>query len=266
MVVSMDVIINKQYGDATNQHTCEYWVQAARRKWVIACIAGPPCETWSCARGAPLPDALEQQKETYCSGPRILRDLEHLWGFDSLTLRELRQVSVGNALLCFALLMVIELIITDGYALLEHPAEPLDDGTKASIWRLPLLKALECFPNVEIIRFAQGLMGASSPKPTNLLLVNLPLLLQDLHEGRVRTELLRMAAIGKSNDGSWRTSALKEYAPAMCRSIAISLFRAFQSCPVADAAEEPLPAFLQLCQSLVQTDFGESMGADYAGS
>lgn len=265
MVVSMDIIINKQYGDATNQHTCEYWVQATRRKWVIACIAGPPCETWSCARGAPLPGA-DAEEGPNNHGPRILRDIEELWGFDALTLRELRQICVGNALLCFALRMIIELIITNGFALLEHPAEPLDDGLKASIWRLPLVKALELFPNVEIIRFAQGLMGTSSPKPTNLLLVNLPLLLQDLHAGRVRTELPRTSAIGRSSDGTWRTSALKEYAPAMCRSIAISLFRALQQSPLAEAAEEPLPAFLQLCQSLVQTDYGESMGADYAGS
>ena len=44
LVVSMDLIISKEYGDAMNEQTCEYWLHAIRQKWVIACLAGPRCE------------------------------------------------------------------------------------------------------------------------------------------------------------------------------------------------------------------------------
>ena len=43
--------------------------------------------------------------------------------------------------------------------------------------------------HVQKLRFAQGLMGAYTPKPTHLLVVNLPGLLGDLHSHRVRKEL-----------------------------------------------------------------------------
>ena len=46
-------------------------------------------------------------------------------------------------------------------------------------------------PGVEKIRFAQGLLGAKTAKPTELLRVNLPSMMQHLHANRVRKELPR---------------------------------------------------------------------------
>ena len=52
-------------------------------------------ETWTCAREHQLQDS------GFGSGPRVVRDLSELWGFSSLTLRELAQIIVGNELLVF---------------------------------------------------------------------------------------------------------------------------------------------------------------------
>ena len=53
--------------------------------------------------------------------------------------------------------------------------------------------------------------------------VNLKHLMMDLHCCRVRSEIPNKAAIGKNACRHWRTSALKEYAPALCKGMALSL-------------------------------------------
>ena len=73
-IVSMDIIIDQQYGDARKSTTLHYWLAAIRDRKVIAIIAGPPCETWSVAREHALTDG---------RGPRPVRSELELWGFDS---------------------------------------------------------------------------------------------------------------------------------------------------------------------------------------
>ena len=255
-VISMDIIVDPHWGDASNPQTRAYWIQAIRNKWVLAFVGGPPCETWSSARG----HAVDVEDER--SSPRIIRDLEQLWGFDATTLREVSQLIVGNTLLCFALWAVMELALSDGFAVLEHPAEPAQPEA-ASIWRLPFMQVLLAMPHVQQLRFAQGLLGAPSPKPTHLLVVNLPELLGDLHRHRVRRELPRQTAIGKSHTGAWRTTILKEYPPAFCCSMAESFLRAFDACEV-DHSIAPSDEFLRRCAVMVCTEYGQAMGADYA--
>ena len=82
-------------------------------------LAGPPCESWSKARSVPVESFDSGTGPTLRRGQRILRDVQRLWGFDSLTIREVQQLCVGNALLGFAILAFMELLITGGY-----PAEP----------------------------------------------------------------------------------------------------------------------------------------------
>ena len=254
-VISMDIINDPILGDAMNPSTCELWFRAVRQRHVIAFIGGPPCESWSCARG----QKLEQDQ----SGPRVIRDLDSLWGYDCLSLRELVQVTVGNALLMFAIIIIVELILVDGFAILEHPAEPLHDPLAASIWRLPILRALLGLSNVQVLRIAQGLMGAASPKPTNLLAVNLPELLSIIHANRVRVELPMNASIGKGQDGKWKTTALKEYAPALCKSFAQALIQAVNAVPVDAQCKEPTPNELAQYQAMVINHYGEVIGEDF---
>ena len=133
-------------------------------------------------------------------GPRIIRDIQHSWGLDCVTIRELEQLQVGNALLGFTLLALLEMALADGQGMVEHPAEPEDLPHAASIWRLPLIKAIMQLPTIDLLRFSQGLMGAKSHKPTHLLLLSLPQLLSCLHANRVRCDIPK--AIGKDQSGN----------------------------------------------------------------
>ena len=259
-VVSMDIINDPVLGDAMNEQTRQFWVQAVRMRHVVAFLGGPPCESWSYARGKHVEADLGEDR----CGPRILRDVDQLWGFSSVSLRELSQLITGNSLLCFSLLIIVEIILIDGFAVLEHPAEPLQDRTAASIWRLAVIRALAALQNVQILRFAQGLMGSFSAKPTNLLVVNLPDLILTLHAHRVRTELPKTVSIGKDQQGRWRTTTLKEYLPALCRSLATEFDRALHNTPVDPCSEEPTPVELAQYTAMVVQDYGSVIGDDYA--
>ena len=46
-VVSLDIIVDTQWGDASNPATREYWIEAIKAGYVLAFVGGPPCETWS---------------------------------------------------------------------------------------------------------------------------------------------------------------------------------------------------------------------------
>eukprot|EP00435_Cladocopium_sp_Y103_P072481 s369_g40.t1 len=161
-VVSLDIIINRTWGDASRAETRRLWISAIRDKFVVGFVAGPPCETWSRVRGVqhggadPVecpPEALSADDAACASRgrlPRILRDLTELWGFSSLSIKELEQILVGNTLLCFALEAIIEVSLAGTVGLLEHPGEPHDLIDAASIWRLPILKVIEQLPGVAV--------------------------------------------------------------------------------------------------------------------
>ena len=69
-------------------------------------------------------------------------------------------------------------------------------------------------------------------------------MLMHLHRGRIRTELQSAAA------------ALKEYAPALCRSLITALIEAFGRTEIASEVPEPSEDFLHRCRSMEVTDFG----------
>ena len=68
-VISLDVVINRVWGDVSNPATCAYWIDAIRRQWVTAFIGGPPCETWSRARGKEVKYVDKNGMETHRDGP-----------------------------------------------------------------------------------------------------------------------------------------------------------------------------------------------------
>eukprot|EP00435_Cladocopium_sp_Y103_P049926 s1783_g15.t1 len=268
-VISLDIIIDAQWGDVSNPQTCAYWIDAIRKHWVVAFVGGPPCESWSIARGK---DPGGDRHGTFDGAPltsppsrlpRIIRTAALPWGLDCVSLKELQQLCMGNTLLFFAILAVLELAAENGYAILEHPAEPEQDPAAASIWRLEIIQTLLQLPHVSRLRLAQGLLGAKSPKPTHLLLVNLPNLLPHLHQGRVRTELPSTVAIGKDGQGCWNTATLKEYPPAFCRCMAKALIEVFDSDESTSSASEPDANFLARCAHLEVTDYGDTIGADF---
>ena len=218
--------------------------------------------TWWLTRSRAANNPLDNHTDRH--QPRIIRTREQLWGLDCASLRELVQLYTGNTLLSFSLVVFIEICFVNGFAILEHPGEPVWDAEAASIWRLPVISMILSFPKVQKIRFCQGLLGAATPKPTNLMTANLPKLLLDLHACQVRTELPRTAAIGKDAQGRWKTTALKEYPPAMCQGMAVSLALGFAQTVVNHDEPEPTVVQLSVYESMNVKQFGSHMGADFA--
>eukprot|EP00435_Cladocopium_sp_Y103_P063399 s121_g25.t1 len=225
--VSLDIIIDSTWGDVSRDDTRALWLRAIRSGFVLAFLAGPPCETWSRARGAGHPaDPVEPAAALSADAfrkprglPRILRDLSELWGFNCLAIRELTQVLTGNSLLCFSIEALFEAAIAGCIGMLEHPAEPTDLKEAASIWRLPIISVLALLPGVR----------------------------------------------RRDSSGGWRTAPLKEYAPSFCKAVATAILSAFDQHEVAESAPEIPQHFLRLCQGMQVSTYGTHIGQDFAG-
>ena len=127
-VVSIDIIIDKEFGNLRAPHTQAFWIQGIRSRWVHGFLGGPLFSTWSQARGAHIEPAAAHHRRA----PRPVRSAAELWGLAALALRELDHVSAGNELLCFCLEALVELILQGMTGILQHPAEP--DSAEAPIF------------------------------------------------------------------------------------------------------------------------------------
>ena len=250
--VSLDLVIDEQWGDVMSAATRAFWLDHARQGHILGFLAGPPCNTFSVARETEL-----QEGKT---GPRVVRSAQDLWGFSALTLKELSAVHMSNVLLGFALLMMIHISGHRGLGILEHPAEP-SGAESASIWKLPLVQLMLLFPAFQRLRLLQGLFSAFSAKPTELLLLNLPAALPIFHAGRLVPEVPRTCSIGKHVDGTFKTTSLKEYPPAFCRCLARIFIHHLDRVEV--RPEVTLPQdFVARCRNMTCTQYGERIGAD----
>ena len=182
----MDVIVDPVKGHAMNLDTWEFLVPIHPHEARDLHSSRDHHVNLGRVRADIMTKCLNEEGEV-CPplGLRVIRDLDHLWGFNSVRLKELLQLYTGNSgnyLLSFALVATLEIILINGFAILEHPAEPEHLPTAASIWRLPVVRTLLALPNVQRIRLAQGLMGSATPKPTHLLRLSIyPDLMIDLH-------------------------------------------------------------------------------------
>ena len=256
-VVSLDIVIDSTWGDIGNQKTQSFWLESMRAGFVIGFLSGPPCCTWSVARG-------KHVAGSHRRGPRVLRTASALWGFHSVSLKEKRQLMDGHLLLGFSLKAMVVLSTVESCGALEHPAEPADDQA-ASIWRLPIVQMIATLPGFRHYEFAQGLLGADSAKRTGLLSLNLPDLPKFLRANAVCAHLPRAQTIGVDENGQFRTAKLKEYPPALCKALAEGFFSHFP--PPEEVVKAPtLPAdFVERCRHMTCTAMGTKIGADYAG-
>ena len=191
-----------------------------------------------------------------------MRTLAELWGLGSLSVKELRQVIVGNELMLFSLYALVLLSGTGGCGALEHPAEPKKEDS-ASIWRTEIVRLLLQVEGFQLLTFAQGLLGAKSAKPTSLLTLNLPTMGQWIHGGRVCADLPAASSIGKSSSGHWNTMSLKEYPPALCRALGGCIAATASGLEI-DAGCQIDPCFWDRCRTMVVDDFNQCIGPDYA--
>ena len=153
------------------------------------------------------------------NAPRAVRTADDLWGLPQLRLLEFDQIGIGNLLLCFTAEAFLRLAGRRGIAAVEHPKEP-EEPDLASIWKLPLIRALCELPGAELLTLSQGLLGAPSCTPTGLLCLNLPGMCHAVARHRVTPDVPRGSSIGLDRSGQWATSALKEYPPAFSRALA----------------------------------------------
>lgn len=257
--VSVDLMTDPIWGDISRPEVRSFWLTAVRDRFVIGALAGPPCETWSQARGKVMSPPAERPTRP---SPRVLRDLLTLWGRAAIAIRELQQLDTGNLLLLFTVELLIMLAYTGGIGCMEHPAPP-DDPTKASIWRLPIICYLMTWPEFAFLTLSQGLWGAPSMKPTGLLLLNAPEMLRELRSWQIAKDVPHQTAIGLTSDGFWATSFLKEYPPALCAGLAGGFHKSLQGHPVDDSFEVS-SEFQGNAQRMTVREYGQCAGPDFA--
>ena len=255
-VLSIDIVIHKGHGNLMCPKVRRFWLDVTAKGWVVGLLAGPPCETWSRARSRKLEDAPT-------GGPRPVRSQQQPWALPSLRLKEITQVLFGNTLLTFALEMMVLLCMSTGFGIVEHPAEP-EETDMPSIFRLPLVRLMLGLPGFRILRLHQGLYGSESPKPTDLLVLNVKRLEEALCKNRIRATLPSTRSIGRDSEGNFMTSRLKEYPPAMCRALAEGFYHSLEVCCV-QCKEEISDEFLSTCKLMEVTAWGQHYGPDYAG-
>lgn len=252
LVISLDVMIDRHWGDLSDPAVASFWISSILDGLILGLLGGPPCETWSRARGRIVDGA---------HGPRVVRDLDYIWGRASLTLKELMQVTIGNLLMGFQLVAMAALAGVGGCAVLEHPGEP-SQPELASIWRTPIMQLLLSLDECSRIDLSQGLWGAPTAKPTTLAVLNLPELLPALRAGQLNSDLPKGGSIGKTACGQWATSKLKEYPPGLCRALAQGFFSASNSCPISPESRVS-SEFKSICKPMLCSDYTDFFGPDF---
>ena len=258
LVVSLDIVVDEQYGDVRNEQMKQMWLRAIRSGHIIAMLAGPPCNTWSAARAHAVSSSSGRP------APRVVRPSDEAWGACSLSLRELADACVGNDLLIFTLVAFLLLFFNQGLSVVEHPDEP-QDLNAVSIWRLPIMQVLLCLPGVELHHILQGLFGAESPKPTGFLTLNLPGFRHTLYKGRLTTQPPMHSSIGVTASGEFKTAKLKEYPPALCSAISQSFLDAILEESIPQDCSSLPSDFHEICKKMTCSAFGDYMGPDFAG-
>jgi hypothetical protein len=144
-------------------------------------------------------------------------------GLPGLTLRELLQVSVGNTLLLRGLWLSVAVALHGAAAVLEHPAVPFELH-KPSIWRAALVLLWLRRPNALFFQktIQQWRYGSPGVKPTTFLCANVSM--NDSLERCALTGIEKPSTplIGRSDDGTFRTSAAKEYPAALNQALAMA--------------------------------------------
>ena len=248
-------VIDSKYGNLADPETRGFWLSHIFQGYVHGFLGGPPCCTFSKARAVVVDSA------THRRAPRPVRSADALWGLASLALREMDAVLEGNVLLSFCIEAIFALAMMERQGLLEHPQEPEAEDAP-SIWKLPILHLLLRMPNVQKVEFAQGLFGASSRKPTTLLVANSPDIIQTLRKWHITSDNPRATTIGRDESGRFRTAHLKEYPPALCAALAETTWNATCLAPSDESTVLPQP-FCTICQKLTLTEFGDYIGPDF---
>ena len=240
-MLSLDVAIDPVRGNLCSNQTIRFWVRCCHAGKVIAFFGGPPCESWSAIRAAPV-EKLQPGKPP----PRPLRSANNLWGLPGLSFCEYRQVDTGNRLLQAFLEIAWAVYRSGGVGVLEHPEDlAWRTGDHPSIWRTTAIRSLKECDAIDGVSFDQCITGQIAKKPTHLLLIR---------ASRVKDILMRFGNKGRCNHpdtydpqtgeripahpplkgidpttGTWRTRPAKQHTPVLCAALAGGVLQTIRS-------------------------------------
>lgn len=209
--ICLDMCIDQEEGNLLDARIQNLWKGKILDGVVIGMHASPPCETYTEARHLPPPPG--------CMKPRPLRSWSFPWCLPGLDSKELRQITVGNALFFVAIVFASWLLIGGGCASIEHPKGCLPSEGRFTIWVSTFMRRLCLYESCFQYTFCQGPLGQVSLKPTTFMLLRLPSF------PRLRRKLATFKGPfeslgGQNSDGSWKTSRAKEFPPNLCQAIA----------------------------------------------
>ena len=217
-VLLLDLAISDNH-DATQPKLTHTLLQWFRNGCVAGYLVAPPCETWSEARHLEV-DGMRP--------PRPLRSARYPFGVPQLQKGELDQLLISTQLLFTAVILFLVAALTSTPAIMEHPREAREQD-RASIWRLPWLKALRESGIVQLQVIRQAQYGAKSSKPTHLAVCHAPNFKETMGKYTINVDWSSPEVLqGKHADGTWRTSAAKEYPELLNRALAHTLVQASQ--------------------------------------
>eukprot|EP00435_Cladocopium_sp_Y103_P051648 s459_g16.t1 len=248
-ILSMDTANSVHYGNLScHAASWQELLRCYSQGLVTATVAGSPCETFSEARHHHPDPALDSDDRARARLPRPFRSFEQLLGLPGLTMRETDQLHAGSAFFLQTTILIAFQLVTGGYFVSEHPAPP-QDATRASIWTSPWLELLKAHPEIQFVVVPQWRFGATVPKPTGLLSLRMPYFVRSLFKCADNTlSRPQNVAIGRHHDGSFKTSAHKEYpaqfAAGLVLGITEQLDRDIRTGRVCSAAKE-VPSDLQ---------------------
>ena len=259
----LDLCLDPVGGDLLNPETLQFWRRQILDHRVVGFHASPPCETYSEARYLPPPEGKDR--------PRPLRNWAHPWGLPGLDPREVRQLTTGNALFFIAVLMMVWTVCSGGCGTLEHPAGRSPAEGRFTVWYSAFLGRLGGHCECDQFTFNQGPLGQVSLKPTTFLLLRMPAFPRIIRSLSTFSGPFR--SLQGQENGQWATSQAKEFPPALCKAIALSLQVFLLARPGASTHSSlPWPANLPDCtwrpfdRYMLAGDFGGTvMGPDFWG-
>ena len=145
------------------------------------------------------------------------------WGLRALRPQEQQQTTLGGALLRTTLTLLYDAQKLGVSGVWEHPTPP-HDTSKVSAFRLQEVTALRRMSEVSYFDFHQCALGASSTKPTSLLLVHAHEVKAQIQQrgnhGLCPHSTGHQHIIGRLDSGGWATAPAKQYPADLCLALA----------------------------------------------
>lgn len=260
--IPIDLTIDKVWGDARQGGLWEALIRSGK---VLGAHMGPPCETYSDARWLPPPDPTTKRF------PRPLRDAMKGWGMAQRSLRELRQLQVGNYLMWISFTYLILIAIYGGCATLEHPRGMAPLRNRFSVWVSSLIKRVTRSSVWSVVDFLQGPLGVTYAKPTRILHLRLPELPQMIYAAYDKTWKPSETLGGLDESGEWRTMKAKAYPERLNAVLADSYMVHLQRCQRQGQTMDPvdldeaLSALTHFYDPYIDHAKGSIMARDYHG-